>query len=274
MTIRFASFLGDNAREFYQAVVAYLGQTTGLDTELVTDLSSDEKEAQVEREEIQIVFTCGLPYVGKADKMPPRLRLLAAPVLAAERYQNQPVYFSDVIVRADSPHFTLADLAGATFAYNEIHSFSGYISVWGHLLRLGLGVHFFGEWRPSGTHADSMDAVAQGRVAAAAIDSVVLEMELWQRPERANTFRVIERIGPYPMPPVAAVAGLAAAPFQQVRQALLGMHETEPGRAILHSQQFRGFTTVSDQDYDPIRQVVRELDLAGLPPRATGGASA
>lgn len=261
--IRFASFLGDNAFEFYQQVVAYLGQKTGLPTELVSGLSPVEQEALVQREEIQVVFTCGLPYVRKADHHPPLLQLMAAPVMADERYQGRPIYFSEVIVPADAPYQKFADLRGTTFAYNEVHSLSGYISVCHHLLQVGENHGFFGEWRPSGSHARSLDWVEQGGVEAAAIDSVVLALELAQHPARAAAFWVVERIGPYPMPPVAAVAGLAERVRTRLTQALITMPHTQRGRAILSQAGIKCFAPVVDEDYHPIRRIIQALQIAG-----------
>lgn len=266
MPIRFTSFLGDNALEFYQNIVHYLAETTGLKTEFVADRSADEREAMVEQQDIQVVFTCGLPYTVKADSVPPQLRVMAAPVMAAARYaryQDQAVYFSDVIVRSESPYHRLADLSGKSFAFNEIRSFSGYVAVCRHLLQMGQTESFFGEWLKSGAHAISMDWVEQARAEAAAIDSVVLEMELDQHPERSGRFRVIERIGPYPMPPVAAVSGLPELTYQKLKTALLAMHHNERGQTILQRAQVQRFRDMTDRDYDPIRRVVQDLELTG-----------
>ncbi len=63
--------------------------------------------------------------------------LLAAPVMAAERYQGQPVYYSDIVVHHASRFQTFADLRNATWAYNEPHSHSGYHVVRFHLAQTG-----------------------------------------------------------------------------------------------------------------------------------------
>jgi len=55
------------------------------------------------------------------------IQLLAAPVLHDERYQGQPVYFSDLVLRADARYQAFTDLRGATLAYDEPHSYSGYL---------------------------------------------------------------------------------------------------------------------------------------------------
>jgi phosphonate transport system substrate-binding protein len=262
--IWFASFLGDNAVKFYRQVVDYLSLVTTTKAELLTGLTPHEKDCRVNSGEIGAVFTCGLPYVRKADLDPPLLRLIAAPVMNAPRYQNRPVYFSDIIVRANSPYHTLADLKGSTFAYNEVHSLSGYVLPCYHLFQLGLRPDFFGQMLPSGSHAVSMDWVESGHVTAAAIDSVVLDMELAQRPQRAGQFRVVDTAGPLPMPPVAASPGLTEAHLQQFRQALLAMHTTPRGRTILRGAGVQHFAPVKDSHYNPIRQIVATLRQAGI----------
>ncbi len=260
--IRFTSFLGDNALDIYRQISAHIERVTGLPTEFISGIPPAEQEALVQREAIQVVFTCGLPYVKKADHTPPLLRLLAAPVLSQPRYHNQPIYYSDVIVRAASPYHTLADLRGSRFVYNEPHSFSGYMLPWYHLRRLGEDEDlsdFFKESVPSGSHARSMDWVEQGLVDVAAIDSVIFDMEMAQRPARAAVFRVIERLGPNPMPPVAAVRGLSKDCYDSVQTALLSMHIDNSGRTILEQAGLKRFAAVADSDYDPLRRIMDVL---------------
>ena len=265
--LKFASFLGDNAFGFYSRVVDYVAETTGLAAEMVRGLTPEEQDRRVNAGEIQAVFTCGLPYVRKADLVPPLFRLLAAPVMAAPRYQDQPVYFSDVIVRASSSIRTLAELRHTVFAYNENHSLSGYMLPCYHLWQLGhLDQHqpFFDQTLRSGSHAVSMAWVESGRVTAAAIDSVVLEMELAQQPQRADIFRIIDSIGPLPMPPVAASPGLSDADYLPIQQALLAMHTTSFGQEILQIAGMRRFAPVTDNDYNSIRQIVAALQQAEI----------
>lgn len=264
-SIRFASFLAHNAAEFYRQVSDYLGQVTGLPAEFVSGLSPEEQDRLVDEGQIQVVFTCGLPYTRKAEAQPPLLYLLAAPVMAGPRYGDQPVYFTDIIVRTDSPYRNLAGLRGQSFAYNEIHSLSGYRLPAYHLLTLNESWRFFGELVQSGSHAASMDWVESGRVTAAAIDSVVLAMELNQRPERRDRLRVVETIGPMPMPPVAASRGLEAVLRDQLSQALLEMHTQPEGQAILSRAGMKRFAPVEDSHYEPIRQLRRVLRQAQYP---------
>jgi phosphonate transport system substrate-binding protein len=243
--------------------VAYLADSTGISTEFISGFRPGELDRQVNRGAIQIVFTCGLPYVRKADREPPLLRLLAAPVMLGARYCDRPIYFSDVIVHAESPYCGFEDLRGTTFAYNEVYSLSGFMLPCYHLHTLGEVKGFFAETIRSGSHAVSMNWVESGRADAAAIDSVVLEMEISQDARRARSLRVIENIGPATMPPVAASTRLSWDLGRCLRQTLLEMHATARGRAILDLGGVRRFAAVTDVDYDPIRRIVRALHEAG-----------
>jgi phosphonate transport system substrate-binding protein len=190
--------------------------------------------------------------------------------MPAERYGDEPVYFSDVIVRAEAPYQTFADLRGATFAYNQAASFSGYVLPRHHLLTLGETLDYFGATVATGSHASSMDWVQGKRADAAAIDSVVLEMEWRQRPERAAEVRVVASLGPAAMPPVIASARLGAKLHTRLRRALVEMHTTPAGQAVLAQGGVRRFARVDDRHYDGIRRMLHALETADLtlPPTA------
>ncbi|HYB69558.1 MAG TPA: phosphate ABC transporter substrate-binding protein, partial [Candidatus Bathyarchaeia archaeon] len=75
-----------------------------------------------QREDLGCVFMCGYPWAMRRD----RPHLLASPVPSPPRYGGRPVYFTDFIVRDDSPHVRLEDTFGGCLAYSTEHSHSGY----------------------------------------------------------------------------------------------------------------------------------------------------
>lgn len=269
--IRFASFLGDNAFDFYRQVVAYLGAVTGLTTQMVATPS--DQTGLFELGKLEAAFACGLPYVWQAARADSPVRLLAAPVMPGARYAERPVYFADLIVHRDSPYRSLADLRGATFAYNQATSMSGYVLPRYHLLTLGETFDFFQSSVPCGSHANAMDWVESGRVACAAIDSVVLAMELQQRPERAAAFRVVESMGPAAMPPVIVSSRLSASVRAALSQALTNMHTEAAGQALLRQGGMRRFAPVTDAHYDDIRHMLKTIAAADGAAAADGGSN-
>src|SRR5690606_18240938 len=130
--------------------------------------------------DIDLCWICGLPYVDKADRGAD-IAPCVAPVMNDPRYGGDAVYFSDVVVRADSPVRAFRDLHGRSWAYNEPRSHSGFNLVGYHLASRGLRWDFFGEIVEAGSHQAALEMILAGTVAGAAIDSSVLEAELRAR---------------------------------------------------------------------------------------------
>ena len=147
-TLRFATFLAPSVFPTYRFIAEYVGQRLGLPTELVVG----ERFAAFAEGETDVGFICGLPYVQLTRQNPPPVELLAAPVLQGARYGGRPVYFSDVIVRRDSPFQSFADLRGRSWSYNDPDSHSGYGITRYQLVRLGETGGYFGKVVAAGWH--------------------------------------------------------------------------------------------------------------------------
>jgi phosphonate transport system substrate-binding protein len=184
--------------------------------------------------------------------------------MAGARYGGRPVYFTDVVVRHDSPVGSFADLRGRAWAYNDDGSNSGYVMPRDHLLRLGETRGYFARAVASGSHQRSIEMVLAGDVDASGIDSTVLELECRQRPGLADRLRTVESIGPCPIPPVVVGRRLPEPTRQRLREALLAMHHEPAGRAILADGLIARFVRVRDADYDPIREMVRRAAAGGF----------
>lgn len=251
------SLMADNAAPFYRALAGYLACHTGIGIDMEESVPWQERERMFDQGEVEIAVICGLPYVQKTDRGEPPLELLAAPVMAGRRYGRQPVYFSDVIVRRDSPCRRFADLRGASWAYNEPNSHSGYNLTRYHLARLGEQDGYFSRIVEGGAHQVSLRMVLEGRVDASAIDAIVLGMELKQYPELAPEIRVLETFGPSPIPPAVVSTRVPAPVRQALRGALFAMHEDGRGREILAAALTDRFVPVTDADYDAIRRMTQ-----------------
>lgn len=242
-----------------RALAAYLSERLAIPVAFAGDADWQACFRGIAGGDIALGWICGRPYTrlvdaaaGPADAP---IRLLAAPVMAGARYGGRPVYFSDVVVRADSPFRRFDDLRGASWAYNEPGSQSGYTITQYRLATMGEGGDFFGRVVASGAHVRSLAMVLSGEVDASAIDSTVLEWELARDPELGRRLRVIDTFGPSPIPPLVASARLDPALFAAIRGLLLSLHETAEGRAILEIGRLSRFAAVTDGDYDAIRDM-------------------
>ena len=204
---------------------------------------------------VDVGFLCGLPYVRLADSPASPVEPLAAPVLLGERYEQKPVYFSDVIVRSDSSFSSFDDLGGCTWAYNQRTSHSGYNVVCASLLERGNTLHYFGKMIESGSHQRSLEMVLEGEADAAAIDSHVLEVSLLQKGDLAPQLRVVAILGPSSIPPVVIAKRLDNDLKCRMREVLLTMHNDADGARGLHEGRIDHFVAVTDADYDDIRAI-------------------
>jgi phosphonate transport system substrate-binding protein len=258
--LRFATFLAPSMFSVYQAIVDYAGQALGLETELVTGESFDVFATG----EADAGFICGLPYVELARRSPPAVLPLAAPVLEGARYAGRPVYFSDVIVRRDSPFQTFSDLRGARWSYNDPDSHSGYSLTRYELARRGETQGYFGAVIAAGFHQESIRLVDEGAVDASAIDSQVLAIALCDDPALAARLRVIATFGPSTIQPVVAARHVPEALRAALRAALLAMGDDPAWRARLAPGFVTRFAPVTDATYDDIRAMLAVSEAAGV----------
>jgi len=205
-----------------------------LDAELVFEerisgpLAGDDEPFS--RGEADIGFICAPSY----RVLRGTVELLPALVPVDVRAEGRPVYFAAVVVRADSRFRTIEDLRGARWAYNDRNSRSGWFSM---LERVGSS-DFFGSLLHAGSHLRSLDAVADGRADAAAIDSNVLALN------RRGELRVIESWGPFAIQPAIIRSAISEARKRELAATLLAMRRDE-----LAAFGFAGFTPVSEAVY-------------------------
>jgi phosphonate transport system substrate-binding protein len=242
----------------YQCVVDYVGQRLGCPTSLVVGESfSAFADGQAD-----VGFICGLPYVHLTRQRPAPVELLAAPVLQGARYAGRPIYYSDVIVRRDSPFRSFADLRGGRWSYNDLDSHSGYNITRHRLVQMGETRGYFGAVLEAGWHQRSIAWVRDGVVDASAIDSQVLAVALRDDPVLADQVRVIDVLGPATIQPIVAARRLPDALKADVQAALLAMAADPDARTQLAAGFVERLVTVEDATYDDIRAMLTAAEAA------------
>jgi phosphonate transport system substrate-binding protein len=254
--LRITSCQAPIAESFVEAVAEYIADALNLPVQFVNDIPWEERARQFDAGHIEICWLCGVPYVWRADQPNPPLELLAAPVPAAPRYRDQPIYFSDVVVRHDSPFQTFADLRGARWAINDCTSHSGYYVTRYHLALLAETNGFFSQVIESGAHQRSVQMILDGQIEASAIDSTVLELLSESDPQLRAQLRVINVFGPSPIPPWIIRQEVAPPLRAALREMLTHLHTQPRGREILAGGQLARFAEVKDSDYNPIRRML------------------
>jgi phosphonate transport system substrate-binding protein len=219
--LQIVSYLAPNWLEFYQAIAAYLSRVLGVETQLKQGKCDPLEDPLLFQDQIDLAFICGLPLIRYSQIITTQFQTLVAPVLQSSRYGDCPIYYADVIVNANSNIQKFADLLGKTFCYNDLGSNSGYNLLCHRLIQERYPENFFVKTIQSGFHQRSIRWVVEGLADCAAIDSVVLEQELNDFPELSKHLRVVEVLGPSPMPPLAVAQRLGVSLIQQMQLALL-----------------------------------------------------
>lgn len=260
--LTFTSCQSENAEPSCRAIAAWVAKKTGLPISYVDDIDWRERYRRLEEGQIDVGWICGGPYVMRLD-WGINLELLVAPIFKKARYAGQPVYYSDIVVRAESPFYSIDDLAGGSWAINEPDSVSGCTAMAAFLARRGLKWDYFGRVEESGGHHISLEQILDGSIDASAIDSTMLETELAQRPNLKHQIRIIQSLGPNLQPPWVIGGDVHPEIKQTIQQAMLSMHTDSTGYTILHQAGIQQFTAMQDQDYEPIREMLLISQQAG-----------
>ena len=263
-TLTFTSCQAASVDFVGEAMAAYVGRALGIATAFVGDIPWKEREARLDAGEIQIGWICGIPYVWRADEPDPQIELLVAPVMRGARYQDRPIYFSDVVVHQKSEFQTFNDLRHTTWAINEPGSHSGYYVTRHSLAEMGETSGFFDRVVEAGSHVNALQMILARKVDAAAIDTTVLETELRRNPIIQNHIRVIETFGPSPIPPWVIRREVPPQLRAAVREALARMHTDPHARSALQKAHIARFTPVRDADYDPVREMAANAENVSL----------
>ncbi len=251
MILKSVSYLSPNLFWYYQAITEAISRNCKLTIELIEATTDPLDDQLLQNDQWDLMFICGLPLIRHNRIAVNPLQLLAAPVMLGDRYENQPIYFADLVVNAASNFKRFEDLAGTRFCYNDRGSNSGY-----NLLRYRLLQHlhhqetsYFSHVQQSGSHQRSLQWIANGLADCAAIDSVVMDAELCQFPELRQSLRIIESMRS-PMPPIAVSSRLE--PSLIVRSQNTLFNPDPDLQAAMSMAQVKRYAKVTAQDYEPI----------------------
>lgn len=181
--------------------------------------------------------TCGLPFRAVLHGS---VTLVATPDYGVEGCD--PGHYRSVLVcRAEDPRLDLAAFDGASLAYNEPMSQSGWAAPAGLALAAGLRWCPVG---PTGAHRLSALAVAERRADLAAIDAVTWRM-LRRWDSWSSVLRVLAATDPTPGLPLIAAAGADPEPLRAALDDALAALGPDD-RDVL---QLRGFAAIPVADY-------------------------
>lgn len=237
----------------YSQLMSYLGQSLHQPVEMVQRRTYAEINDLVRSRYVAFAFVCSGAYVAGYEEF--GMELLVAPQINGET-----VYYSYIIVPANSEANELKDLKGKSFAFTDPMSNSGKLAPTYMLYQLGeTPGSFFKRYVFTYSHDNSIKAVAEGLVDGAAVDSLVYDYIITHQPNIGIRTKIITKSSPFGIPPVVVHPALNQEIKAELRGLLLSMHQDEAGKEIIRNLATDRFVRASDHDYDSIRTMVKAV---------------
>lgn len=241
--------------ESYRPLLDYLSRRLSRPVKLVQRRTYAEINDLLERGEVDVAFVCTSAYVAGHDQF--GMELLAAP-----QVNGAAVYYSVLIVPADSPARSMADLRGKVFAFTDPMSTSGRMYPTWLAQQLGATPEtFFARTFFTYSHDDAIRAVAEGVADGAAVDSLVYDFAIRREPALRDKTRVIHRSPPFGIPPVVVRPDARPQLKAELQRALLDLADDphEAGREALQAIGVERFILINDSAYDSVREVLNSV---------------
>jgi phosphonate transport system substrate-binding protein len=181
------------------------------------------------------------------------------PIAAAiDKFTRRPWYRACIIVEADSPIKTLADLKDKRVAFVNPNSASGYLMPLAALKQLGIDPERdFAQVIFGGTHAQTEALLEDGKVDA--IATHLSSYKKLQTQDKSQNSRVLWESAPLPHSPFLVSKNLPPEQIEKLKEAFLTV---PPGMQDLMGAEAIGYTLVLESDYEPIQQLRTQLNLA------------
>ncbi len=230
----------DGTRADFQPVFDAVTQTTGI--------HFDIKVGQTYATVIEAICSdvVEIAWFGAASYLPAQQRGCAE-LLAVDVNNGNSTYFSGIYARKDSGIATVADLQGRSMAFGDANSTSSFVYPVAMIVAAGLDpATDLSVIRMTGSHANSLKALAEGQVDAAAASFDSFEKAINQGTIDAAEFVVVGKSDPIPNPPLAMSTGLPAEVKTQLRDAFNTVHEA-PG---VTPEMIRGYGGKQVDRYD------------------------
>jgi ABC-type phosphate/phosphonate transport system substrate-binding protein len=191
------------------------------------------------------VFMCGLPY----SLATPQPEPVVAPVPSPAGYGGRACYWSDIVVRADSPFQTIEQTFGHRLALTTPESQSGYAAMLNALMPHASSTPLYREIiEPRLTPMGALTAVIEGNAEVAPIDSYASALLSRYAPDLTAQVRPIMRTEPTPAPLLVSSGPLPPA----VRTAFLAAREKPSTGALMDQLLLERFVRPESRAYDEL----------------------
>lgn len=238
---------------YYNDLLKYIEENTGLTVKVIQRKTYKEINDLLESGEVDLAFICTYAYVlGKEE--------FGLQPFLVPQINGKTTYRSYILVPEDSTVSTFKELKGKRFAFTDPLSNSGYLYPRFLIKQEGVTVdNFFKKTIFTYSHDHSIEAVFEKIVDGAAVDSLVYDYLIEQKPEYKDKIRIIDTSEEFGIPPIVVSSGVNLDTREILKDLFLNMHNIQEGKAILHHLKIERFKEQDDADYELIRKIGKEV---------------
>jgi len=228
----------------YKDLVDYISKQSGYKVEFKQRKTYFEVNELLTEKKLDFAFICTGAYLeAQINKRP--IELLAVPVV-----NGKPYYQAYVIVNTDSEFRKIDDLKGASFAFTDPLSNTGYLYVVNYLKGIKTTPEkFFNRIIFTYAHDYSIQAVKRKLVDGASVDGLVYEYLEKFEPKKIEGLRIINKSKEFGIPPFVVRKDLDQQIKSKLRKVLLNMHQDPEGKMLLKKIMIDKFIEVDESIY-------------------------
>jgi ABC-type phosphate/phosphonate transport system substrate-binding protein len=248
----------------WRALLEHITRGAGVDFTYLPYPAPQPLETLWARRDLGAVFMCGFPIaLGLAPVIP-----IAAPIPRVSWAEGEPVYRTDLIVRADSPYRTLEDTFGGRLGWTVGHSHSGFNALRHHLLAYRSAAHPSLYSAVTGnliTARKVLDSVRDGSIDIGPLDAYWHVLIARHAPQLCEGVRVLSSTDLAPMPAFVAAAGTPDEVVSRLRAAFMAAPHREWFAPLAAQLLLAGFARAETASYRVLLEWDRAAHTAGYP---------
>lgn len=233
----------------YRKILDYIGDELDLEIQLIQRKTYGEINALFGKGEIDLAFVCSGSYATEKETY-------GFEAFAVPQIRGGPYYQSYLIVKKDSPFYTLEDLKGRVFAFTDPGSNTGSLVPTFWLKKMGKKPgNFFKKVIYTYGHDNSILAVAKSLVDGATVDGHIWEYYNLNYPLYTSKTRIVKKSGLFGNPPLVVTRYLSTRQKERIRKLIFSMHLKPEGKQILDDLMIDRYVAPDETWYDTIRRM-------------------
>jgi ABC-type phosphate/phosphonate transport system substrate-binding protein len=251
----------------WRELFAWIAERAHIPLDVIDHRAPAPLEALWSRSDLGSALMCGYPLATWHDvgsKPVP----IAAPAPSPQPFAGRAVYWTDIVVRADSRFRRADDLAGARFGWTVEGSQSGYQAPRQYFAERAMarsGCFFGSVHGPLVTPRRVVESILDSSIDAGPLDAYWHALLRAHEPEMAELLRVIARTGESPIPCFVTASGTPDELRERLIEAFAEASNAAELRAVRSDLALTRFETIDSGTYEILATHAREVDALGYP---------